>query len=488
MRGDAVAIALLGLLGIAGCGDERLWARWQAERAVLAAQRAADRVLVRPSSATPQAWARAESAFERVSTRWPPHVWQGRGERGREICLLSGHAMLSIATLRRWRGDQEGALEAWRRAAREWAAFPEVALPAAVGEAGALEALGRFDDALVTWQRVGSDFPIVDPYTGHVNGDVLEAPLRAAGELRQRGLDAQADSVLERAYARARVALRPTHPRPELAWTASRYAVALGDFPGAMGALRRLVAPGAGESGVRAGVLALADCALEMEHPDSAITYARWALVLGGRTRGRAHVLAGEAFDALGAPDSALDQYAMVLEMPRDPESMVPLARWLRAEQFERRGRWEQARVEWSALQANSPTHELAFRSLLRIVQHHENRGEAELARHEAESAMNQMRQLLAINADPDVQRQATEVLAGLLERYGEPSQAIRALADRWRRWPADSAAEASALAAARLARRTPGEGARADSLFRALAARARHVGIRAAAARERAH
>jgi hypothetical protein len=149
-------------------------------------------------------------------------------------------------------------------------------------------------------------------------------------------------------------------------------------------------------------------------------------------------------------------------------------------------GRFESARAEWRALQAQSPTHELAFLSMRRIVQHHLALGETELAHFEARRSIDNLERLLVMNADPLVQRQARLVRAELLADSGEPLAAVDGLLDVWDRFPADSVAEAAALRAARIARDLPGRGGLADSLFARIAVEAWNADVRRSAADER--
>ena len=164
------------------------------------------------------------------------------------------------------------------------------------------------------------------------------------------------------------------------------------------------------------------------------------------------------------------------------PGALGPPARFARAGLLERLGQWERARAEYLALAAAYPTDPLAFLSAQRIVQHHLQRGEPELARVAGESAIANLEQLLAHNRDPQVQRRARAVRAELLLALGRLAEAEDALLEEWRLAPDDSTAQDAALRAARLAAHRPGGETRADSVAGELRRHATSAAVRRAA------
>lgn len=484
-RWSALACAVLTMLVVSGCGDPLLWERWQAERAYEHARRLADRVLVRPSLAPPRHWEQAASAFRDVTTRWPARAWVDRGGRtGREIAAVSARSSLALARLEALRGREAEALAAWRVAGEACAPLPALAAEATAGEARALGRAGRFDEALAAWTHLAEGVPPYDPDAGWI-ADVLQAPLRAARELRGGGRPEEADALLRRAEARLRGALeRERGPkRAPLLGRVADYATARGDLAAALVALRERTAAETERDAVRGAVLAMATTALQLGAPDTALAYARWGEQLGGRAAAQATLVRARAFSAEALTDSALDAYGLLLERPRDPDLLQPAARYERGELFVRLGRWESARAEWRALQAQSPTHPLAFLSMQRIVQHHAAAREPDLARFEARRAIAQLERLLEINADPIVQRQARRVRGELMAEVGDDDSAVEAFADLWDRFPGDSIAEQAGLRAVQLARRSAASAARGESLRRIVASQATRAEVRRAAA-----
>lgn len=482
-----LGFAALAVGVLAGCGDPVLWERWQAERAFEHARRLADRVLVRPSLARETQWDEAAAAFRAVRERWPSATWIERERTGREIAAVSGRASLALARLEALRGREDRSLEAWRAAVEATAPMPALAADAVQGEARALARAGRYDESLAALLRLAEEVPPRDPDSGWLTG-VLEAPLRAARELRARGREPEADALLRRSESRLAGYLAEARgsSRGVLLDAVAEYAAGRRDPGTSLAAMRARLEGEADRDVIRRTVLGMATRALGLGEPDTAIAYARWSEQLGGRPAAAAMLIRARAWDALGVADSALDAYAAVSERPRDPDQLQPAARYERGELMLKLGRWETARAEWRALQAQSPTHRLAFLSMRRIVQHHMAAGEPDLARFEARRATAQLGRLLEINADPIVQREARLVRGELMAEVGEVEPAVEAFVDLWQHFPGDSVAEAAALRAVRLARGQASLAARAESLRSQLAARAAHADVRRAAAEDR--
>jgi tetratricopeptide (TPR) repeat protein len=215
----------------------------------------------------------------------------------------------------------------------------------------------------------------------------------------------------------------------------------------------------------------MAACALEAGAPDTALVYAHWATRADDsrRVAGQAMLVTAQAWEKLGRADSALATYDLALRHWPDPGALGPVLRFRRAELLEAQGQWELSRSEYVGLAAKYPTNPFALMSGQRIVAHHMDHGEAELARLEGEAFLTNLEHLLGTNRDPEVQRQARAVRAGLLVDLGRLPEAEDALLDQWRRYPADSAAQQAGMRAATLARHRAGGAARADSILAAL-------------------
>ena len=137
---------------------------------------------------------------------------------------------------------------------------------------------------------------------------------------------------------------------------------------------------------------------------------------------------------------------------------------------------------EFRTLAASLPTHPLAFQGLRKVVQHHLDRGEFDLARVEGDATLGNLSRLLLNNRDPLVQREARGVSAEVLLALGRMAMAESSLVDLWQRFPGDSATEDAALRSARIAQHLPGGAKRARELFDELRRTARNATVRQAA------
>ncbi len=471
-----LGLALASLMLLAGCGDADLWQRWQAERAAWRAQRLVSRIRLEPALASAAQWSRARRAYLALATRWPAAEWVPRAARGgaaRDVAVTVGGAAVAAGALDELRGAPDSALAVYDAAARDWAALDPVALEAWVARARLLSGLGRELEAAAAWSRVAS----FDPFElgGATRPEVLDAPLFAARGLAEQGEERAADSLLELATRRYQRALAGTRDPLAAAdvWTSLGEARAsLGDAAGALGALRRvLVTPEARGRAPRT-VLLLAQRALDLRLPDTALAYARWARDdFAGAVRADGLRLSALAWEARGDADSALAAWGDVLADYSDSPDLAAEARSRRAAAFEALGSWEQARSEYRALSSSQPTHPLALEALVRIVTHHLERGETALARIEAARSIQNLDHIIATQHDPDVSFGARRTRAEILERLGDAG-AERALAEVWRSAPGRPGAAQAGLAAARRAQARPDGRAAAESLYRDIAER----------------
>lgn len=481
-----LVLALVPLL--AGCGDPDLWARWRAERALWEAHRHADRVLLRPGGPRPQDWERLEREFTRALTAFPAERWAPLGVSegpARDVAAASGDAALVLGELAARQGRDSQAVERWGAAVRDYATLPDVVLEARRSQALALARLGRHDAKLEVWRALVDSTPLVDARTRQLRTVVLITTRQLARELDESGRAPEALDVLRGAERRFSAALgRPGTPdRPALAVALSDVRGALGDVAGSLAALREAmqVAPAA-ESPAR--WVAFAEQALALGAPDSAISAGRAALKLNGSRgiAGPALLAMARAFEQQGRADSALACYD---EIPTRFQKLGVLEadlRYRRGMLLEREGHWELARGEFRTLAAALPTHPLAFQGLRRIVQHHLDRGEFDLADVEGDATLTNLAHLLQNNRDPLVQREARSVTAELLLALGQTARAESALVELWEHFPADSASEDGALRAARIAEHQPGGTERARALYDELRRGAGNATVRRAA------
>ena len=482
------ALLLLLLPFVAGCGDSDLWARWRAERALWDAHRQADRVLLRPGGPAREDWALLEARFQTVLDQFPAERWvplAGSMGPARDVAAASGDAALVLGELSARQGRDEQAVERWKRVVQQYAPLPDVVLEARRAEAQALARLGRHDEKLVVLRAVVDSTPLVDTRTRQLRTVVLATTRQLARELQDMGREADAAELLRGAEQRFSAAFgRPGTPdRSALAVALSDVRAALADVPGSLAALRAAVDL-AGESQKSIRVLSLADQALTIGAPDSVFAYARWAVTLNSSRQilAPAMLLLARAFEARGPIYSSLAAFVVLFARFPAVGSHDADGRFRRGRLVEKSGRWELARGEFRTLAASLPTHPLAFQGLRRVVQHHLDRGEFDLARVEGDATLGNLSRLLLNNRDPLVQREARGVSAEILLALGRMAMAESSLVDLWQRFPGDSATEDAALRSARIAKHLPGGAGRARELFDELRRTAGNATVRQAA------
>ena len=115
-------VAIVALTLLSGCGDPDLWARWQAQRGLWRANRAADVLMLRPGRLDPTEWTRLETGFRSISDAYPAGRWAGRAMNpgpARDVALASSQASLVLGELAARAGHDELAVERWRSAAKD---------------------------------------------------------------------------------------------------------------------------------------------------------------------------------------------------------------------------------------------------------------------------------------------------------------------------------------------------------------------------------
>jgi tetratricopeptide (TPR) repeat protein len=486
-------LVLVSVLALAGCGDPTLWARYRAERAFWHARRLIERAQVNPRLVKPQDLDQATAAFRRIADEFPPSIWAGadrvRNPRARDVAMISGDAHLAVGRLEEARGNPAQAIEVYRRTREEFAAVPPIRLKALLAEAGARERLEGPYASTFLYAEITRSIPLVDTITGEAVRPALDAPLRVASDLVARGQRTEADSVLGAGEARLLAEAerhRGKAAAPEL-WTGVariRAARAKPDIDLTLEALRMALAEPAAKP-IRSGlVLNLSEYCLQGHRPDSALVYARWAEREFERgTRAKATALQGRIWEQVNV-DSAIAVYGRFIDSyPNDDQGLM--VRFRRAELYEQQGRWEEGRAELRSLVTLNPTDELAFQASERIVAHHLRAGEKDLARIEAQRALEGYDRLLSTVQDDETLMRIRQEKARMLLAIEDWGEACAALADLWGRYGQTDIGASAGFHAAEVAEHQLNDKGRARHLYEELAARGPKPGDQERARRE---
>lgn len=438
--------ALLLVVTATGCSDRGHWARWQAEQALWKADRARSRA--GQGSAESRA---LEPLYTNIVHELPASAWVARAQSpglGRDVATVAARAQWRLALLAAARGEHALAASRAEQLVRDWQTVPALA---ALGSDRLAEARIRLGDeagAQAALEQIVATAPLLTDDHRALVRVVAEAPFALARIARARGDEPAAQAALLRAEARAIEATPHTdsHTRELLELHRLRCRAARGDAAGALARAADLARAAHPEDRL-ARMLDVADAALELGQLDSALAHAREAEPAPSRrTGGRAMLIAARALLGLGQPDSALAVLERLSERWYDIGALSPDSRSLRGEALAALGREETARAERRALIAGYPTHPLAFLALERIVTHHIDAGQTELARLEGEQALNILERTLANHRDPGVQREVLLTRARLLARLGATSSADSTALELFERFPDDSASQAGLL------------------------------------------
>jgi tetratricopeptide (TPR) repeat protein len=485
--GRAARFLALGLASaaLAGCGDPELWARYAAERAYTVAANRMERLRAGSGRPSPKDFARAEAAFRSIVAAHPPGRWATPEALDRpcahDVAVVAGRSALALARLADWQELPDSALARYDRALADWGALGEVTFTATVERARVLESSGRFAEAADAWMRAGERLdPLGEP---GLRQDVVMAPVRAARLLERLGRDADARAALERQEKRLLATLERPEAREAAAdlWNAvAETRLALGHVDAAADAWRRVLAEPVDDERRARTVVEIGERSLEAGRPDSALAYAAWAS--RGKTgvaAAEALLLEGRAWAAKGEIDTALAAYERVLDHSAAGGDARARARYERGVLLEQSGAWERARIEYRALVAQHPTHDLALSALLRVVRYHAALGQHELARIEGTRAIEIVDRLIAHHFDHGVQMSARLTRARILLAMDDVQGACDAFGEFWRRYPTTREGAEAALAAAALAEGRLGDRERAARLYREVIEEASDVSAR---------
>lgn len=441
-----LAAAGMAALLLTSCGDPVVWDRWQAERSLWRADRARSRA----GRGGDESRA-LEPSYERIVAEYPAAVWAPRARtpgRGRDVASAAARAQWRLTLLASDRGEHDLAASRAARLVEDWQTVPALA---ALGSDRLAEARVRSGDeagAQAALEPLVATAPLLTDDQRALVRIVAEAPFALARIARARGDEPSAMSALLRAEAKAveaapRVGART---RELLDLYRLRCRAARGDVLGALAPAAARARNTPAEDRPLA-FLDLAEAAHELGQPDSARLYAHEAeQSTSRRIGGRAMLVVTRAWLELGLADSALAELDHLSERWYDIGALSPESRFLRGEALSALGREETARAERRALLAGYPTHPLAFLALERIVTHHVDAGQRELARLEGDQALATLARTLQNHRDPVVQREAMLTRTRLLDRLGPATAADSSAFDVFERFPDDSAAQVTLL------------------------------------------
>lgn len=474
---------LLLALAASGCGDPDLWARWQAERALWLAERARS-----GAGIGSEATRALEPRFARIVEQFPASRWAPRALHpgvARDVAVVASQAQLRLAGMALDRNELALAAERAARLAADWEAVPPLAAPGLEQLASARIRLGDEAGAQRALEGIVRTAPLLAEDGRSLDRVAAKAPFTLARIARARGDEPAAQWALLRIEARAVEALPRADEGTRLAIEhfRSQVRIARGDLMGAFAKEHELAARSQpGEQA--AALLDLAEAALDLGLPDRAMEFAREAETsLSRRVGGVAMLVSARCQLAIAQPDSALSTLERLSERWYDLGALTPEVRFLRGEALEMLQREESARSERKALIAGYPTHPLAFLALVRVVAHHVDAGQGDLARLEGAQALATLQRTLTQHRDPDVLREVIRARTDILERLGRTAEADSSAFELFGRFPDDSIAQALVLTA--VSRWPPSRGSQA-ALWRArIASRSMSPEVRARARRE---
>ena len=472
------AALLLMLLGLAGCGDPELWARYQAERGFWQARRLVEKIQVHPSLARASDYQAAIDAFAALERRFPLREWARperiRSRRARDVAAIGGDARIAIGRVEEAQQHYDRAAQVYGEAAAELAALPLARLKALTAQAALFDRLRDSTRAHAALAEIARMVPAVDPDLDEPVEAAVQVPLRVAEELRRRGQVAAADSLLLAVEAR----ILPEAERRKGPGTGTMLwlnigrlrAARSGAVDPALDAVRRALAQAASRVTRARLILTLASVCLQGGRPDSALVYTAWASKgFGKDAKAEAMMLAAKVWETVNL-DSAVVAYGRFVDTFRNSDPKVMEARYRRGDLLERQGRWLEARAEFRGLATSSATDEYSLRSYERIVLHHLHAGEKEMARIEAKRTLEAMDHLLTTVQDDATLLRIRQLRARVLLDVESWEKAYTALQDLWTHYGNMELGVQAGFRAAEVAERELGDRDRARKIYEELA------------------
>lgn len=418
-----------------------------------------------------------------VALRWPAEQWAqraGSDSLAADVARIGARAAIQAARLDGARGDRAGAMASLLATGRVCAEVWPIPLEAALARVAVLERSGDSSAARAVDEEIARTESILSPNRSELVKAVLDAGMRVIQFHRHGGRTASADSA-RRAIAGG---IERTLADPPRAAITTRLWLTLGDLRAASSepaerdaardAYRIALADPAIDTHRGDVLLRMASSWLAAGRTDSAVTWARTAQHgFDAAHTAQAYALEARAWESASHRDSALTAWGRFVDAGSADGEAIIHARWERARLFEALDRWEQARGELHAVVAADPLSDAAFRAMRRLVDHHIEQKEPELAVLAARWGLERIGRTLATVRDPGVLLAARRTKAQLLLAIDDQPGACAALVDLWRNHGTTDEGVEAGFRAARLAESELKDREQAVRLYRELA---RHV------------
>lgn len=401
----------LALLAVAGCGDLGPMAqRYRAEKALWEAQREEMRLRLageRPDSAS---LARLREQYGSLKTRFPvppPAAPGTRAELARiDLIRILGNAELTGARLAMIARQPQEALDRARWVAATAGRDSFLSREAELRVVDALQALGRYDEAVGTMWSMVDRYPPVPPRTAQEEDPILKMPGLITLLHMQLGDSSAAREDRRKAlsYYTRLLAGRPTPLlEAQIRTLAVETQLALGDRPGALETLagfERIVRSAPELKEREAEVVYARGSVLSMPGGDPNAALATYDQVLkrfpDSPYAGRALLESGVVLERQEKLRDALARYRQALDrFPNDPDT-GPIALFRSAMLKDQLGDWASAKQDLEALPVRFPKSRGAREAPLAIVSHYERSHEGAAMRSALLRAVDTYRGLIA--------------------------------------------------------------------------------------------
>jgi tetratricopeptide (TPR) repeat protein len=405
------AAPLVFLLALTGCGNlGTLATRYRAEKALWQAQREEARLRLAGAHPDSASLARLRERYANLRTRFPvpPSAEAGtRAERIRvDIIRILGNAELTGARLAMLARQPKDALARarWVAVTAERDSF--LSREADLRVVDALQALGRYDEAVDTMWVMVDRYPPVPPRTAQEEDPILKMPGLITALHMELGDSAAARRDRRRSvdyYERLLAAQPPPLLEAQVRTLAVETQLALGDRKGALGTLaefERLVANTPGLQERKAEVLFAKGSVQAMPGGDPKAALATYDRIVKEYPKSpyaaRALVESGVTLERRGNLREALARYRQAVEKYAGDAVTGPIALFRSAMLMDQLGDWAGAKQDLESIPVHFPESRAALEAPFAIVAHYGRSGEGAAMRAALLRAVETYRGLIA--------------------------------------------------------------------------------------------